>query len=282
MNKWSTIKTAILTKLFLTESESQQEGYSEKMQYLANECLIRLANDFKANVKDVVFKLYDTLEDLSDAVSVDGAVLEDGIYLSDLGEYHVKNQRIQMPSDFISYENEIIYDGSIVSPRYIFIGRNTMIFKDPGEYTVIYNALYPEISFTDIINDTELYIDQTVLYTIPSYVASSLLADTDPQRSAILRNEFELLASRIDNTRMDNTTVFTSEGGWFWLRKQRILEITRKGNDFSFQVPSGTSGKDVEIGLALVLMRLAERENLTEEVFLRNLGGWIKCIKEQQ
>ena len=30
MNKWSTIKTAILTKLFLTDSESQQEGYSEK------------------------------------------------------------------------------------------------------------------------------------------------------------------------------------------------------------------------------------------------------------
>ena len=65
-------------------------------------------------------------------------------------------------------------------------------------------------------------------------------------------------------------------------KNKEYLRLLVKETIFSFQVPSGTSGKDVEIGLALVLMRLAERENLTEEVFLRNLGGWIKCIKEQQ
>lgn len=216
MNKWSQIKTVILDKLFLSLEEAQMEGFVDKFQHLANECLIRIANDVKENIKLFEFNVYETQDDLDDAVIEDGAVLgTDGIYRLVDVEYHLIDTLISMPSDFISYDNEIEYDGDEDDYGIRYMGRNKLMIDSEGFYRVSYNALYPEITLSDITNDTVLDIDNSVLYCIPSYVASQLLLQNDPQRSIMLRNEFELFVSRLDNNVLYDIQNFRSKGGWY-------------------------------------------------------------------
>lgn len=214
--KWSQIKTAILDKLSLTSDEAQQESYLDKFQYLANEGAVRIANDAKENIKEFSIIVFDTSAERDAAAIADGAILDpdDNIYRLNGVEYHVINTRIVMPSDFISHGNEVTYEGDVYAPKIIYLGRTAIKILSAGEYTFVYNALYPEIVLSDIVNDTELDIDTSVLYCLPSYVASQLLSQTDPQRSAILRNEFELQIARLDNNVVATSQSYNNEGGW--------------------------------------------------------------------
>lgn len=68
------------------------------------------------------------------------------------------------------------------------------------------------------------------------------------------------------------------------MRTEKIIEITKKGTDFGLRIPAGTTGNDVELGLATAINDLAEREKLynpdfTYENLLNRIRGLIGCIK---
>lgn len=66
------------------------------------------------------------------------------------------------------------------------------------------------------------------------------------------------------------------------MKTVKVLEITRKGNDFGVKVPAGTIGQDVEIGLATAIVQLAEHAGMTPVRLLRGIESWVTSIKESQ
>lgn len=185
MNKWSEIKQATLNKLFLNENEAQQQGYLEKFQYLANECLNFIANGVKPKIAK--FEL---------STENDGEIIE-------------------MPDDFISFADIInTLDGEPVS-NVIYVDDRHLKLPKKGDYNIYYNALWKDIERSDIENNTELPIDKSVLNCLPTYIASQLLSLDDVQRSMILKNEFELMLARLDTNIMYEQNHFISDGGWY-------------------------------------------------------------------
>ena len=178
MRKWSELKQAILDKLFLNEQEAINQGYLSKFQYLTNECLNIIANGVKPYVT---------------SVEVTGNA----------------NTIIRMPDNFLSFSEFTYYDDiSFISDDEIRIDRD-------GTHHITYNATYEQITKEIIDNDSVLNIPQSVLITIPTYVASQLLSQDDIQRSTILRNEFELMLSRLDTTIIYEEQHYHSIGEWY-------------------------------------------------------------------
>lgn len=185
MKKWSEIKQATLDKLFLDEDEAQQQNYLQKFRYLANECLNIIANGVKPKI--ATFEITTTDE----------------------------NQIVEFPEDFISYADLVNYLDDEPDPILIYIDWNKIKLKKAGNYKIFYNAIWHEINKDDIKTDAELHIDPSVLNCLPTYMASQLLAQDDVQRSTILKNEFELMLSRLDVNVMNQQNHFKSEGGWY-------------------------------------------------------------------
>lgn len=185
MKKWSEIKQATLHKLFLQEEEARQQNYLEKFQYLANEGLNIIANGVKPRI--VAFNPKTTNE----------------------------NELVTMPDDFLSFADMINYVDGVADPVIVYVGDRQLKLPVAGEYTIYYNALWRDITEDDIKNDNILEIDSSVLNCIPSYVASQLLSQDDIQRSTSLKNEFELMLSRLDTNIMYQQNHFRSEGGWY-------------------------------------------------------------------
>lgn len=197
MKLWSEIKAAALNKLFLEESEAQEQGYLAKFQYLANECLNIIANGVKPKIASFTVT---TTSDMAPAT---------------------------MPDDFLSFAGMTNYyyklndNGDVIDTLpdadVIYVTDKQIILPKKGKYIIYYNALWNEITDDDVRNDNAnvLNIDSSVLNCIPTYIASQLLSQDDPQRSAILKNEFELMLSRLDTTVMFQEKHFTSPGGWY-------------------------------------------------------------------
>jgi hypothetical protein len=105
----------------------------------------------------------------------------------------------------------------VADPEITWVSDKLIKVNELGDYVVFYNALWQPIT-EDYMNDQEqpdLPIDQSVLNCIPSYVASQILAEDDVQRSTILKNEYELMLSRLDTNIMYQENHFKSTGGWY-------------------------------------------------------------------
>lgn len=185
MNKWSEIKQATLNKLFLEESEAMQQGYLEKFQYLANECLNSIAN----RVKPRIAILETDTEDINSVVT--------------------------MPEDFLSFADIIGYLNNEPDPSVVYLTDKKILLPKKGSYKIIYNALWNDITKDDVEQDNVLEIDKSVLNCLPTYIASQLLSQDDVVRSATLKNEYEMLIAGLDTNLMYETNHYKSTGGWY-------------------------------------------------------------------
>lgn len=244
MKKWSEIKQATLYKLFLGEEEAQQQGYLEKFQYLANECLNFIANGVKPRITSYSFQVenekdvlkgegfvYDAInETIIDRHGNEYIYDENKIYLDLLigkklkiknnvffepENIFITNEHILMPDDFLSFYDVVNYVNGEKNPKITYLTDKTIKLKEKGNYTIFYNALWKDIDKNDIDRDNELDIDYSVLNCLPSYIASQVLAQDDIQRATILKNEFELLLSRLDTNVLYEQNHYVSEGGWY-------------------------------------------------------------------
>lgn len=223
---------------------------NEALIFIANdlrpnirEISLKYCGDFdptkQTDVKSEKYNYYT----IKDKLTFDGEELthKDFIYSDGKNWIISKNNLIfKMPDDFISYADisHTFNPNSFTKNRFlkfekdtpvVYIGRDKLVLPKLGDYKLYYYALYGEIPLDlattdsdrdltlDYYQDGELVftgIPQSVLNTLPSYIASQLQAQDDPQRSTILRNEFELMCSRLDTTNYYNIESFISEGGW--------------------------------------------------------------------
>lgn len=71
-------------------------------------------------------------------------------------------------------------------------------------------------------------------------------------------------------------------------KRQNLIKINKIGDDYETVVTKGTTGNDIEIGLARFIIDIAERERklgnteYKEESILNAIRGWVKCIKQDQ
>ena len=197
MKLWSEIKAATLNKLFLEESEAQEQGYLSKFQYLANECLNIIANGVKPRLATYTVTTTENMQSVT--------MPDDFLSFADVKNYYYE----------VNDENEVL--NVIPDVDIIYVTDKEIILPMKGKYNIYYNALWNEITDDDVRNDKNnvLNIDASVLNCVPSYIASQLLSQDDPQRSTILKNEFELMLSRLDTNVMYQEKHFTSPGGWY-------------------------------------------------------------------
>lgn len=141
-------------------------------------------------------------------------------------------EEVTMPEDFISFGNMTgKCETTVIDPYYNtqeikeevytpdhYIKRNAIYFDKPGVYTVHYNALWEEITddYTKYADSgKELPQDKSVLSILPQYIAFNILAQDDIQRSAILKNDYEVLLSRLDTSVQYDTEDYKSSKGWY-------------------------------------------------------------------
>lgn len=196
MKKWSEIKQATLDKLFMTEAEARQQDYLAKFQGYANECLNIIANGVKPRIKSFKFEVIPDNEPII------------------LGYYNLSDV-ITMPDDFLSFADMIIYRNNEPYDEIVYLSDRDFVVGELGEYVIYYNALWDDITENDIKEDTALTTHFSVINCLPTYIASQCLAQDDVQRSAILKNEFELMLSRLDTNIMYQEQHYKSTGGWY-------------------------------------------------------------------
>lgn len=250
MKKWSEIRQGIINKLFMDEEEvnDENENYASKFAFYANECLNQIANGIKPKIatfrpvlyekstRGVNFRLENGIFSMDSAfgdtyylepdkhtiyidLMTDKKYIVSGTELIDVTDkdYYPINTQITMPEDFLSFADMVNYVNGEPDPGIIYLNDKTIALSVPGVYKIFYNALWQPIT-EDYMNDQEqpdLPIDQSVLNCIPSYVASQILAEDDVQRSTILKNEYELMLSRLDTNIMYQENHFKSTGGWY-------------------------------------------------------------------
>ena len=199
MKTWKEIKQATLYKLSLEENEAMQQGYVQKFPLLANECLNIIANGVKPKVG--VF-------DVKVVEKEDGKEKPEGAF------YNI--ELIPMPEDFLSFGDMINYKDGDPDPEVVYVTDSAIHLPEPGEYSIFYNAAYDDITeeYTDD-GEKVIHIPKSVLACLPSYIASQVLAQDDVQRSTILKNEFELMLSRLDTNVLYESNHFKSSGGWY-------------------------------------------------------------------
>lgn len=130
---------------------------------------------------------------------------------------YLPTDMITMPEDFLSFADMVNYLDGFADPEIIYVTDKHITLSTVGSYKIFYNALWEPIT-EDYMNDQEqpdLPIDQSVLNCIPTYVAAQILAEDDVQRSTILKNEYELMLSRLDTNIMYQENHYKSTGGWY-------------------------------------------------------------------
>lgn len=133
-----------------------------------------------------------------------------------------KNRNIvDMPFDFLSFADlvDTFIDWDLKEEKVTFVKYITdkkIGLKGYGTFKIYYNSLYDLINEDDLVKDNILKdVDYTILQLLVSYIAYNLLMQDDVQRSMILKNEFELMLSRLDDGIMYESMSYESIGGWY-------------------------------------------------------------------
>lgn len=206
MYTWGYLKNSILAKLDLDEEEAIRLNYLERFIIYANEAMTMICSTVKPKRTFFEFEIHADKYD------------ENNILIpSNLGKF------IEMPNDFISFgddlntiEEDIGYGDIMLRQSsdedFRYFGYNKIMCYSLGKYSISYNARWLTFNLND--GDVELNAPIDVLECIPTYVASQCMKVDDEQKAAMLRNEFEMLMARIDDSDYKSNKTFTIGGDW--------------------------------------------------------------------
>lgn len=207
MYTWGELKNSIFYKLDLdpTDDEANELGYASRFVAYANEAMTMICSTVKPKRTFYEFEIH------NGKYNEFGELIEEGNVL----------KPITMPDDFISFGDDVntidedIGYGTTMRRKafeedFEYHGYNQIICREKGKYSISYNARWHK--FTS--SDTVLNVPMDILECIPSYVASQCMKTDDEQKSAMLRNEFEILMARIDDTNYKSTETFSIGGDW--------------------------------------------------------------------
>ena len=201
MYTWGYLKDVILSKLDLDENEAINMNLLRRFPFYANEAITQICSAIKPKRTFAIFEIHGD------------RYVDDTIDPSNIG------LNLQMPLDFISFGDDVNtvercgQKYEIHDEDFEYVGYNELMFYDQGTYRISYNARW--FTFTDMIDDDlELPIPNDILDAIPSYVASQCMKIDDEQRAAVLRNEFEVMLARMDDTNFKSNKTFRIGGDW--------------------------------------------------------------------
>lgn len=66
------------------------------------------------------------------------------------------------------------------------------------------------------------------------------------------------------------------------MRREKLLEIGRKGSDFDFIIPAGTRVDSLEQGLAYFFIEVAKHRKIGTRTFLAEVEHWVQQLEESQ
>lgn len=191
MYTWGYIKDATLAKLDLDENEATVQNLLSRFPFYANEVMTQVCSTVKP--KHTFAKFIITADDV--------------------------NTIQKMPDDFVSFGDDIcmrVVNRTLLELHdndYFYYGYNEVLFFEPGEYYISYNARWLDFG-KNIDDDFVLDIPRDILDCIPSYIASQCYKIDDLTQSQIYRNEYEMLFARIDDTNYKMTKTLVIDGGW--------------------------------------------------------------------
>lgn len=64
------------------------------------------------------------------------------------------------------------------------------------------------------------------------------------------------------------------------MKKEKLLELSRKGMDFSFVVPAGTDVTSVEQAIALFLIESAKYRGIKPSTAVREIELWVQQLND--
>lgn len=203
MYQWGYLKDAIFAKLDLDENEANNMGLMNRFVVYSNEAMTQICSAVKPKRTFAFFDIHDGKYD-------DNGNLLENSNLETL---------FSMPDDFISFGDDVnTFDNGLLRRGanecdFEYVGYNQIIFHEIGKYAISYNARW--FTFTNsIYNDQMINVPSDILDCIPSYVASQCMKIDDEQKAAVLRNEFEIMLARIDNTDFKSNKTFVIGGDW--------------------------------------------------------------------
>lgn len=191
MYTWGYIKDATLAKLDLDENEATVQNLLSRFPFYANEVMTQVCSTVKP--KHTFAKFIITADDV--------------------------NTIQKMPDDFVSFGDDIcmkVVNKTLLELHdndYFYHGYNEVLFFEPGEYYISYNARWLDFG-KNMDDDFVLDIPRDILDCIPSYIASQCYKIDDLTQSQIYRNEYEMLFARIDDTNYKMTKTLVIDGGW--------------------------------------------------------------------
>ena len=196
MYTWGYIKNATLAKLDMSENDANRQGLIGRFSFYANEAITQISSTVKP--KHTFFEVN---------------VTEDNV-----------NTLITMPEDFIAFGDDVNYIVEIdplvnksirrraYDDDFEYVGYNQILCNKVGKYIISYDAIW--IFFNNQADNLTLEVPADILNCLPSYIASECLKIDDENKATILRNEYEVFLSRVNDTNYKNTKNFRIEGDW--------------------------------------------------------------------
>ena len=196
MYSWNYIKNLTLMKLDLEEDEGNALSLISRFKYYANEAMTLICSTVKP--KRLHASIEVTKEQIGTCIKIDDA-------------------------NFIGFGDDTNWVttyqyGTAITTKtndqdFLYNGYNEIIPFVEGEFLISYNARW--IRFDTLQNEIEpLDVPTDVLECLPSYIASQCMKVDDDYKASVLRNEFEMLVARIDNTDYKTNKTFSIGGDW--------------------------------------------------------------------
>lgn len=245
---WGYIKEATLAKLDMTSDDAIALGYMNRFYIYANEAIGQISGAVKSKLEYINFKvvhkdrLLKYLARKYDIKNFD-FLKTDKYNYEDLSEnlkncyneyysYTFIGDIVKMPDDYIAFaigsrayvtryhygmtpQGFIVMENfrEIADESYLLYGSKTIQFLEPGLYNIPYEARWCMFSSTTP-DDEVLDIPSQICDAIPSYIASQIFKVDDEQKAAIMRNEFEILVSRINDNDDTEPEAIIVGGDW--------------------------------------------------------------------
>lgn len=64
------------------------------------------------------------------------------------------------------------------------------------------------------------------------------------------------------------------------MRKVKVIEFERKGNEYSFKIPAGTSVSSIEQALALFVIDNAKYRKIGTQTVLAEISQWVQQLED--
>lgn len=206
MYTWGYIKDVTLMKLDLDEDEANTLNLMKRFKHYANEAITIICSSVKP--KKTFATIVVTKDDIGKPITIpdkDFISFGDDVNRITQTEYNMTIVREATDSDFVH------------------CGYNQIIPYVEGTFAISYNTRWITFLFEDYNedgvddgqdDDTELDVPADILECLPSYIASQCMKVDDEYKSATLRNDFELMLARIDDTDFKSNKTFFVGGDW--------------------------------------------------------------------